>query len=102
MVFGYLRLLPTPGVGTSTARAALGRFADREGLVLGQVFVETDSSRAQVALASLIEAVGFHEVVAIVVPGLHHLGDDDPAQAAARARIEREAGVPVLVVDPPP
>lgn len=100
VVFGYVRLLSATD-GAGTARSALGRFTEREGLVLGQVFVEADRGGPRIALASLIEAMSFHEVAAIVVPGLHHLGDDDPAQAAARARIEREAGVPVLVVEPP-
>ncbi len=100
VVFGYVRLLPAPG--PNEARAALRHFTDRQGMVLAQVFVEADSGGRRPALASLIEAISFHEVVGIVVPSLDHLADEAPAQATARARIEREAGVPVLIAQAPP
>ena len=101
LILGYLRVR----IGTSLATVARARqslvdLALREGYTLGEVFVEADENRSCAALVDVIEAARNGRVAAVAVPSGEHLGRFRAAQVGLRQRVEREAGVPVLVAVP--
>jgi Resolvase, N terminal domain len=97
-VFGYHNASSIADPVQAPRRNELVEFARREGFSLVQLFVETGEGR-RVALESMIEAASYHEVVAIVVPGMDHLGRDHGEQEEVRRDVEEKAGVPVLAID---
>jgi hypothetical protein len=103
LLFGYLRVRISAGLGAAeTGRRLLGDFADAEGFALVDVFIDADENAPQSAVAALIRCVRASAIdlspVAIAVPDLGHLGTDAVTQRQMRARIEHEAGVPLIVL----
>ena len=101
ILFGY----QTVRVSSSAAEVAKGRealaaFAIREGFALAEVFVERDVDRPCSALAALICAARRSNVAAVAVPTSADLGKLPRVRWLMRYRLEREAGVRVLVVQP--
>jgi hypothetical protein len=80
-------------------RGALMRLAKSKGFVLGQIFDENDVNRPCAALVSLIAEARSSQVRVIAVPTVEDLGLLPHVQRVTRQRIEREAGVRVLVAD---
>ena len=101
ILFGYqtVRLSTTPEE-VARGREALAAFAIREGFALGEVFVERDVDRPCSAFAALILAARRSGVEAVAVPTTADLGRLPRVRWLMRYRLEREAGVRVLVVRP--
>ena len=101
ILFGYqtVRLSTTPEE-VARGREALAAFAIREGFALGEVFVERDVDRPCSAFAALISAARRSGVEAVAVPTTADLGRLPRVRWLMRYRLEREAGVRVLVVRP--
>jgi hypothetical protein len=78
----------------------LAEFTAREGFALTQVFVEQEPNRPCSALVALIEAVRRGGIAAVAVPTLEDLGRLPRVRRLMRDRLQREAGVRVLVVEP--
>jgi hypothetical protein len=99
ILFGYQTVrLNTPAEEVAKGREALAAFALREGFALGEVFVERDADRPCSALAALICAARRSGVAAVAVPTTDDLGRLPRVRWLMRYRLEREAGVRVLVV----
>ena len=81
-----------------SGRRALERFAKQKGFALGDVFVEADGSQPHRAVSALVDIAIRGGVEAIAVPSAQDLWRLPPAQILMRRRIEREAGIRVLVV----
>ena len=77
----------------------LERFAVAEGFALTQVFVDRDLNRPLSALGVLIQTARRLEVSAVAVPSGRDLGSTPEVARELRSRLEREAGVRVLVVE---
>jgi hypothetical protein len=103
ILFGYqtVRLSTTP-TEIAEGRRSLRQFAAQEGFALAEIFVEQDINRPCSALVALIESAVRTRVAAIAVPTPSDLGRLPRVQGLTRARLEREAGVPVLVVEVAP
>jgi hypothetical protein len=99
ILFGYQTVrLSTPAEAVAKGREELAAFALREGFALGEVFVERDVDRPCSALAALISAARRSGVAAVAVPTTDDLGRLPRVRWLMRYRLEREAGVRVLVV----
>ena len=99
ILFGYQTVrVSTPAAEVARGRDALAAFAIREGFALGEVFVERDVDRPCSALAALISAARRSNVAAVAVPTTADLGKLPRVRWLMRYRLEREAGVRVLVV----
>jgi hypothetical protein len=81
-------------------RRALADYAAREGFSLGDVLVERDVNRPCSALVALIDLVRGSDVGVVAVPTPLDLGRLPRVQRLTRERLEREAGVRVVVVEP--
>ena len=100
LLLGYQRIrITAPDEEIARARAALVTFSYREGFALAEIFAEADESRPYYALCALIDACRRIDVAAVVVPTLSDLGMNAVAQVELRQRLQRETGVPVLVVE---
>jgi hypothetical protein len=90
------------GASTPTSiragRRTLERFAINEGFALGDVFVEADGSPPHRAVSALVDIAIRGGAEAIAVPSAQDLGRRPPAQTRMRWRIEREAGIRVLII----
>jgi hypothetical protein len=101
ILFGYQTVrVSTPAEEVAKGREELVAFALREGFALGEVFVERDINRPSSALTALIFAARRAEVAAVAVPTANDLGRLPRVRWLMRYRLEREAGVQVLVVRP--
>jgi hypothetical protein len=101
ILFGYQTVrASTPAEEVAKGREELVAFALREGFALGEVFVERDINRPSSALTALIFAARRSEVAAVAVPTTNDLGRLPRVRWLMRYRLEREAGVRVLVVRP--
>jgi len=99
ILFGYQTVRSsTPAEAVAKGREELAAFAIREGFALGEVFVERDVDRPCSALAALIAAARRSPVAAVAVPTTDDLGRLPRVRWLMRYRLEREAGVRVLVV----
>jgi hypothetical protein len=99
ILFGYQTVrLSTPVEEVAQGREALAAFALREGFALAEVFVERDVDRPCSALSALISAARRAQVEAVAVPTAADLGKLPRVRWLMRYRLEREAGVRVLVV----
>jgi hypothetical protein len=99
VMFGYQRVRASGSAQElARGREALVAFAFREGFALGEVFVEQDLDRPCSALAAMIASARRSGVVAVAVPTAADLGRLPRVQWLMRNRLEREAGVRVLVV----
>jgi hypothetical protein len=96
LVTKAVRLGTTP-TEVMRGRRLLNQFAAREGFALAEIFVEQDVNQPCAALVALIETARRCGVVAVAVPSLNDLGRLPRVQYLTRARLEREAGVRVLV-----
>jgi hypothetical protein len=98
LLLGYHMVrLGAASAAEETAAKVLTRYAAREGYALGTVYVERDYNRPCTALAAVITSAPLVGAAGIVVHTAMDLGSSEPVQHATRARLEREAGVPVLV-----
>ena len=88
----------TPAFEIDRGREALAAFAQREGFALGEIFVERDANHPSSALTALISAARRSGVAAVAVPTDEDLGRLPRVRRLMRTRLEREAGVQVLVV----
>jgi hypothetical protein len=101
ILFGYQTVrVSTPAEEVAKGREELVAFALREGFALAEVFVERDIDRPSSALTALIFAARRSEVAAVAVPTTNDLGRLPRVRWLMRYRLEREAGVRVLVVRP--
>jgi|tagenome__1003787_1003787.scaffolds.fasta_scaffold20899755_3 hypothetical protein len=99
ILFGYQTVrVSTPAGAVFRGREALADFAHREGFALGEVFVERDVDRPCSALTALICAARRSNVMAVAVPTTADLGKLPRVRWLMQHRLEREAGVRVLVV----
>ena len=99
LLFGYMRLRITDaGDRAASARRLLAEFADREGFTLAEVYVDADENRPCAALSQLIHSVRRWDGAAVAVPALGDLGGTVHARRELRDRLQRELGVPVLVL----
>lgn len=99
ILFGYQTVrVSTPADEVARGREALAAFALREGFALAEVFVERDVDRPCSALTALISAARRSNVKAVAVPTSADLGTLPRVRWLMRYRLEREAGVRVLVV----
>jgi hypothetical protein len=99
LLFGYLRMRITDRPGrAATAQRSLRAYAEREGFTLAQVYVEANENSPCAALTQLIDAVRRCDGAAVAVPDHDDLGIDATARQQLRLRLQREAGVPVIVV----
>lgn len=101
VLLGYQTARPgTPPAVVARGRDELAAFAHREGFALDEVFVEDDASRPTSALGELIAAARHRQARAVAVPTSEDLGRLERVRWLVRRRLEREAGVEVLVVRP--
>jgi len=101
ILLGYQTVhIDTSAYQVRTARRELAAFAQREGYALTDVFLESAEENSFAALTAVIESARNPEVAAIAVPTSTDLGPMPRAQQETRQRLERESGVPVMVVDP--
>jgi hypothetical protein len=80
-------------------RRLLAEYAAKEGFSLGDVLVERDVNRPCSALVALIGLVRGSDI-GVAVPTPLDLGRLPRVQRLMRERLEREAGVRVVVVEP--
>lgn len=100
LLLGYQRIRITASdAEVARGRAALVSFSNREGYALAEIFAEADENRPYSALTAMIEACRRIEVAAVAVPSLGDLGLNAAAQVELRERLQRETGVPVLIVE---
>jgi len=91
--------LDTPKDHVAKGHRSLATFATREGFALGTCFVDANVNDQAAAFAAVIElARSTEEVEAIAVPTAQDLGRDPSVQLSMRRRLEREAGVRVLIL----
>jgi hypothetical protein len=103
LLYGYQNVLATATPEDAEAgRRALTAFAIREGFALAQIFVESNHLEPGSALEALIDAVRRDQVEAVAVPRLTDLGRVKRIQRLVRERLQREAHVRILVIEPPP
>ena len=101
ILFGYQTVrVSTPAEDVARGREALAAFAIREGFALAEVFVERDIDQPCSALSALISAARRSNVAAVAVPTTADLGRLPRVRWLMRYRLEREAGVRVLIVQP--
>jgi hypothetical protein len=99
ILFGYQTVrVSTPVEEVAKGREEIAAFALREGFALGEVFVERDAHQPSAALSALIAAARRSGVAAVAVPTTADLGRLPRVRWLMRYRLEREAGVRVLVV----
>jgi hypothetical protein len=100
VLFGYQRVRASGSAEeVAKGRDALVAFAIREGFALAEVFVEQDLDRPCSALTAMIESARRSDVSVVAVPTAADLGRLPRVQWLMRHRLEREAGVRVLVVE---
>lgn len=100
LILGYLRV--DPGAApeeVSRMRQSIAEFADREGFVLTEIFVETETT-ATSAFAALMDRLQHTEARAVIVPTLRHFAHLAGVSAAMKELVERQAGAQVLVIHP--
>jgi hypothetical protein len=101
VLFGYQCVrLGTPPDQVVRGRRLLAEYAAREGFALAEVYVDDDVNRPDSALVALIAAATRGGVAAVAVPTLEDLGRLPRVRRLWRERLQREAGVRVLVVEP--
>ena len=102
LLFGYLRMRITDRPArAASAQRLLRQYADREGYTLAQVYVEANENSPCAALAQLIHDVHHSNGAAVAVPDQDDLGTDATSRQQLRHRLQREAGVPVIVITAP-
>jgi hypothetical protein len=84
----------------AASRERLAGFVARQGWKLGQVFVDDNANTPQAAYLDAILAARDPQVAGVVVPSLRDLAGDPVAAWSLRDRMEREAGVGVVVTEP--
>lgn len=100
ILLGYQTVrVGTPQFEVARGRRVLAKYAAREGFALAEIFVDQDPNRPCSAMAALIEVARRSGVAAIVVPTLTDLGRLPRVQRLTRERLEREAGVRVLIAE---
>ena len=72
-------------------------FVAGKGLVLSEVFVESDDS-ASSAFAALIDALHASDVTTVAVPSVRHFAHMQGVGAAMMELIENETGACILIV----
>lgn len=96
LAVAYLRAhLLTTEDELADAKRDLAAFAEREGYTLGQVHVER-LDHAPAAFEALVAEVMREQVIAVIVPGTHHLAALGSPPSAIRYHLERTTGVRVL------
>jgi len=99
LLLGYQQVrVDAPRDAVAGGRQLLAIFAAREGFALGEVFVERDVNRPCSALVALIEAARRCGATAVAVPTSEDLGRLPRVRHLMQRRLEREAGVRVLIV----
>lgn len=77
-------------------RQQLAALAEREGLLLSEVFIETEDATNS-AFAVLIDALRANDVTAVVIPSMDHLAHMEGVSIAMKDRIESETGARIVV-----
>ena len=94
--------LSTARAEVDRKRESLANLATREGFLLGRIFEENDVNRPCSALAALIAEARAAHVQVVGVATIEDLGLLPHVQHVTRERIEREAGVKVLIAETAP
>jgi len=95
---GYIRL--ASDISEQSARRLqdeLAAGAEREGYLLGEVFIEQDRG-ASSAFAALIDALAQSKTPAVVVLGMCHFAHLPGLRAAMKDHLERETGARVVII----
>jgi hypothetical protein len=101
ILVGYQTIrIDTSSDDVARGRQLLAEFAAREGFALTEIYVERDPNRPCSALTALIEAARRDSIAAVAVPTLDDLGRLPRVRRIMRDRLQRDAGVRVLVVEP--
>jgi hypothetical protein len=101
VMFGYQCVrIGTPSDQVVRGRRLLAEYAAREGYALAEIYVDEDVNKPCSALAALIAAAQRGGVDAVAVPTHEDLGRLPRVRQLTRARLQRETGVRVLIVEP--
>jgi hypothetical protein len=101
LALGYqVSRLDSPAAELVNGRRVVAAFAEREGFALAGVFVELDVNRPLSSFAALIMNARECGAEAVVVPAAEDLGRLPRVRQLLRERLEREAGVRVLIAQP--
>jgi hypothetical protein len=99
LLFGYQRMhVATSEADVQSGHRALETFAEREGLRLLHVYVDANANHPYERLFRLMRAVRETGAAAVAVPTAGDLGGTAFVRSVTRSMIQREIGVPVLVV----
>lgn len=100
LLFGYLRVLPGMGIdGVIQTHRQLANFAQDQGFVLGNVFVEA-KWRQLTSWVALTERCKRDGVRNVVVPSARHLNTIVPLADVMRDEIQADIGGRLWVVEP--
>jgi hypothetical protein len=103
LVLGYQRVhLGASESDVHAGREALETFAEREGLRLLHVYVDANANHPYERLFRMLRAVRETGAAAVAVPTAGDLGGSAFVRSVTRSMIQREVGVPVLVVEETP
>jgi hypothetical protein len=103
VVFGYQRAhLGASDEQVQAGQRALETFAEREGLRLLHVYVDANANHPYERLFRMLRAVRETGAAAVAVPTAGDLGGTAFVRSVTRSMIQREIGVPVLVVEETP
>jgi hypothetical protein len=98
--FGYARLSAHSSDHVARdLREDLAAYAEREGYLLAEVFIEREDSGSS-AFAALIDALNHSELPVVIVPSLCHFAYLPGLRIPMKDLIERETGARVLVIAP--
>lgn len=101
LLFGYQRMhVAMSEADVQSGQRALETFAEREGLRLLHVYV--DANHPYERLFRMLRAVRETGASAVAVPTAVDLGGTAFVRSVTRSMIQREIGVPVLVVEETP
>ena len=96
--FGYMRL--ASDISEQSARRLrdqLAASAEREGYLLGEVFIERDADGTS-AFAALIDALVQSKTPVVLVPSMYHFAHLPGLRTAMKDHLERETGARVVII----
>ena len=102
VVFGYIRVRAgTDRREVTRLTELVADFADRSGLTVTEIFIESQTP-ATSAFAALTEAARRGNADLVIVPELSHFGQIPGVQTAMKGLLERETGAVVVTVTAAP